>query len=321
MTTGPTTAALGLQRPPHAMSRILVPAGVFAPRRPPPFTLFDAIGDPTAVDRGWLEDCPGETVSIAPPDVPAFRDYLRRYLVDILATEDVPLVDRAWAAHRALLHELAFLLAAGAGGRAAGLMDACRGLVGFLRGHFEPDALFRSLRVDAPHTPVVHGVETAIGTVAVAVADDRLDGAALVALACAAAVADTGMLDLSRDLRLGRERPTPMEWKAIQRHPDLSQRRMRIYGIVAPEALRAVGHHHERWDGQGYPGRIAGTAIPLEARYLAIADTYSALTVARRGMPRLSRGDALRRMAAARGQFDPALLRILVRLLSTAHAA
>lgn len=50
-------------------------------------------------------------------------------------------------------------------------MSACRELAGFLAANFQPDALFRSLRVDAPHTPVVHGVETAIGAVAVALAD------------------------------------------------------------------------------------------------------------------------------------------------------
>lgn len=49
---------------------------------------------------------------------------------------------------------------------------------------------------------------------------------------------------------------------------------------------------------------------------MAIADTYSALTVPRRGMQRMSRGDALREMARSSGQFDPALLRILVRLLT-----
>jgi len=301
---------------PRPLARLAVPAGVFAPGRPPSFTIYDAIGDPTEVDRAWLEDCAGESVGIAPQDVPLFRVYLFRHLDAILAAEAVPLTDRSWAAHRAVLHELAYLFAAGSNGRAAPLMDACRGLARFLRGNFEPDALFRSLRVDAPHTPVVHGVETAIGAVAVALGDGQRDVGMLATIACAAAVADSGMLDLPRSLREGRDSATPMEWKAIQRHPDLSQRRMRLYGIVAPEAQRAVAHHHERWDGQGYAGRLRGAAIPIEARYLAIADAYSALTVARRGKPRLSRGDALREMARSSGQFDPSLLRILVRLLS-----
>ena len=115
------------------------------------------------------------------------------------------------------------------------------------------------------------------------------------------------MLDLPRDVRDGHRDLTPMEWQAIRRHPDLSQRRMQAWGIVSPQAQRAVRHHHERWDGAGYPGHLVGLAIPVEARYVAIADAYSALTVAKRGMPRLSRGDALREMARSEGQFDPGL--------------
>ena len=93
---------------------------------------------------------------------------------------------------------------------------------------------------------------------------------------------------------------------------------MQAWGLVAPEAVRAVRHHHERWDGTGYPARLAGEAIPIEARYLAIADTYSTLTVARRGMPRLSRREALREMAQSTGQFDPRVLRALIQLLAAA---
>jgi hypothetical protein len=295
--------------------RFVVPAGLFAPRRRPPFALFDAIDDRVEVDARWLDDCAGETVSFARHDAPAFRAYLRTHLHDILATDAVPLPDRAWAAHRALLHELAFLVAAGGSGRANGLVDACRGLASFLVAHFEPDVLFRSLRVDAPHTPVVHGVETAIGAVALALGDGQHSVPALTLIACAGAVADLGLLDLPREVR-DRAKLSPMEWQAIRRHPDLSQRRARAMGLGAAEVQRAIGHHHERWDGTGYPSRLAGDAIPVEARYVAIADAYAALTVARRGMPRHSRREALREMAQAPGQFDPRVLRSLIQLLA-----
>jgi len=306
------------ERPAH---RLAVPAGLFAPHRRPAFALYDAIEDRVAVDARWLDDCAGETVSFAVHDATAFRTYLRSNLHDILATEAVPLPDRAWAAHRALLHELAYLLAQPSGGRANALVDACRGLAGFIAAHFQPDALFRSLRVDAPHTPVVHGAEAAIGAVSLAVAHGQRAIPTLTMIAVAAAVADAGLLDLPREVREKTSPLSPMEWKMIQRHPELSQRRMQALGLVAPTLQRAVGHHHERWNGAGYPARLTGEAIPLEARYVAIADTYSTLTVARRGRPRLSRGDALREMAGSPGQFDPALLRILVHLLTTASAA
>ncbi|MFA7248899.1 MAG: HD domain-containing phosphohydrolase [Dehalococcoidia bacterium] len=297
-----------------------VPAGVFAPHRRPPFVLYDAIGDPTAIDRAWLEDCEGEAVTIAPRDAPAFHAYLRLHLPDILATEAVPLADRAWAVHRALLLEVASMLAQGNRGRADHLVPACRALAGFLRAHFEPDALLRSLRMDAPHTPVVHAVETAIGTVAVALAHGQRAVDALALLGTAAAFADAGLLELPRALRMRHGPLTPVERAAIEHHPERSLRRMQAAGVVSPEAQRAVLYHHERWDGRGYPARLTGGTIPLEARYIAIADTYSALTVSRRGMPRLDRRDALREMASSTGQFDPGLLRILVCLLGNGMA-
>ena len=306
------TSEPGAHQPP---TRISVPAGLFAPTRRPAFEILDAVGAPVEIDATWLDHCEGEEVRLAMADAGAMRDYLRQHLPDIVATEAVPLTDRAWAVHRALLHEIA-LLFDHPGSRGNALQDACRILGAFMHAHFHPDALFRGLRVEGPERPAVHGVETAIGAVAIALADGQHNVPALASIACAGAMADAGILDLPAELRDRDNALTPIERRATYRHPELSLRRMQGHGIVAPEAVRAVRDHHERWDGRGYPARVAGAAIPIEARYVAIADTYSALTVARRGLPRLSRGDALREMAGSTGQFDPSLLRNLVLLLS-----
>ena len=310
--------------PPQLALGIAVPASIFAPERRPTFMLLDEIGDPAHVDRTWMEECAGETVYLAPDDATAFRDYLRLYLRDIMTTDEVPLMDRAWAVQLALAHEVAFLYAGGGPRpRPNTLTTICRELATFLLTLRSPDALFQGVRGHSAYTPAIHGVETAIGATAIAIANGQRVRDQLAILAASAAFADIGMLDLPREIH---DRPgslTPAEWKAIQWHPDLSLRRMRALGITLPAAQRGVLHHHERWDGDGYPDRLAGEAIPIEARYIAIADTYSALTVAQRGRERLSRGDALREMARSTGQFDPHLLRILVHLLSgrTAEAA
>jgi putative nucleotidyltransferase with HDIG domain len=70
------------------------------------------------------------------------------------------------------------------------------------------------------------------------------------------------------------------EWELMRRHPLIGAQ------IVAPFEFLAVGaqairHHHERWDGSGYPDGLAGDAIPLSARIIAVADVYDALTSAR----------------------------------------
>jgi HD-GYP domain-containing protein (c-di-GMP phosphodiesterase class II) len=73
-----------------------------------------------------------------------------------------------------------------------------------------------------------------------------------------------------------------------------------------PMALNIVRWHHERYDGSGVPDRLAGDAIPIEARIAAVADTFDAMTSVRPyrpGVPLPSTLDELRRCSGA--QFDP----------------
>lgn len=74
-------------------------------------------------------------------------------------------------------------------------------------------------------------------------------------------------------------------------------------------AARAVEHHHERWDGQGYPDGLAGEAIPLAARVFAVADAVDALTTDRPYRPASSFAHARQEVLRGSGtQFDPAVV-------------
>jgi HD-GYP domain-containing protein (c-di-GMP phosphodiesterase class II) len=90
--------------------------------------------------------------------------------------------------------------------------------------------------------------------------------------------------------------------------------------VAALRPLRqAIRHHHERWDGRGYPDGLAGEAIPLFARIIAVADTYDALTSPRPYRPALDRETALNELRRVRGeQLDPrcvdAFLRAIERM-------
>jgi response regulator RpfG family c-di-GMP phosphodiesterase/serine/threonine protein kinase len=80
-------------------------------------------------------------------------------------------------------------------------------------------------------------------------------------------------------------------------------------------AVDIARHHHERWDGAGYPDRLAGSDIPLAARIVAVADVYDALRSRRVYKPALSHTTALRMMTEEfTGHFDPALLQTLQRV-------
>jgi HD-GYP domain-containing protein (c-di-GMP phosphodiesterase class II) len=78
-----------------------------------------------------------------------------------------------------------------------------------------------------------------------------------------------------------------------------------------------VRHHHERFDGTGYPDGLKGEAIPLEARILAVADTYDAMATDRPYRKRLSLDEIRREFARCAGsQHDPRIVEALLRFLA-----
>jgi hypothetical protein len=117
---------------------------------------------------------------------------------------------------------------------------------------------------------------------------------------------DVGKVALERSIL---HKPGPLtddEWAQVRDHPALSAH---IIGAVARFGIYVPGarHHHERYDGRGYPDGLAGEAIPFDARILAVADSYDAMTSDRSYRPALSHDEAIRRLQADAGtQFDPA---------------
>ncbi len=78
-------------------------------------------------------------------------------------------------------------------------------------------------------------------------------------------------------------------------------------------AIDIVRHHHERWEGTGYPDGLAGSAIPLSARMVTLGDAYDALRSRRVYKPALSHSAVMQLMTESQGQFDPALLEVFQR--------
>jgi putative nucleotidyltransferase with HDIG domain len=82
------------------------------------------------------------------------------------------------------------------------------------------------------------------------------------------------------DERLLRK-PGPLsadEWSAVRCHPEVGERLAREALALPEKTVVAIRHHHERFDGQGYPDGLAGHEIPLAARIVAVADAYDAMT-------------------------------------------
>lgn len=98
---------------------------------------------------------------------------------------------------------------------------------------------------------------------------------------------------------------TEEEFAEIVRHPETAVRILEPIPFFRP-LLPAILHHHERFDGKGYPARIAGRTIPIASRIMAIADTFDAMTSTRAYRKALPVADAINEIRRCSGtQFDP----------------
>jgi putative nucleotidyltransferase with HDIG domain len=101
---------------------------------------------------------------------------------------------------------------------------------------------------------------------------------------------------------------TPEEYALVERHPVIGAEILRDVDFLS-EAIVVVRHHHERWDGCGYPDGLGGEEIPLAARVFAVADALDALTTDRPYRPAVGWTEARQEIRTFAGtQFDPAVV-------------
>ena len=106
--------------------------------------------------------------------------------------------------------------------------------------------------------------------------DDELD-----LLNWAALIHDVGKLEVPTEILSSPDTPTEEEWKLLRDHPARGEELVRSLEGWLGEWTRAVGEHHERWDGTGYPNGLGHEQIALAARIVAVADVFDVITSAR----------------------------------------
>jgi HD-GYP domain-containing protein (c-di-GMP phosphodiesterase class II) len=125
------------------------------------------------------------------------------------------------------------------------------------------------------------------------------------ALRAAGYLHDVGKIGVPDKVLAKPGRLTEVEMGIMRRHPALGREILGRVTTLRP-ALPAIEHHHERWDGRGYPAGLAGEAIPYLARIVSVVDAYEAITSER--AYQAARTDAEARRILARGagaQWDP----------------
>jgi HD-GYP domain-containing protein (c-di-GMP phosphodiesterase class II) len=128
---------------------------------------------------------------------------------------------------------------------------------------------------------------------------------------------DVGKIGVPDSILLKPASLTDPEWAIMRSHPVIGERMLKPIDFLAT-ALPIVRHHHERWDGGGYPDGLAGKKIPLGARIVAVCDAFDAMISDRpyrKGLPITSAIEEILRCTGA--QFDPACARLLTDLVLT----
>jgi putative nucleotidyltransferase with HDIG domain len=157
-----------------------------------------------------------------------------------------------------------------------------------------PETYYHSVRVSRLSRAVGH----ALG----------FDDARLKQLCYAAVLHDVGKILVPEAVLNRPRKPTPTELFILHKHPSFGALLASYFNLPAELRIRTQ-HHHERWDGRGYPHKLGGEDIPLMARIVQVADTYDAMVSDRPYRKALAHEEAARELRRCEGkQFDPRVI-------------
>ena len=158
-----------------------------------------------------------------------------------------------------------------------------------------------------------------VAAVAVAMGRRMLLGAGRLETLCRAALLhDLGKCLVPRALLVKPGALSAAERRVVEGHAGVGSLLLVQEGLLSEASI--VRHHHERWDGAGYPDRLRGREIPLESRIILVADTFDAMTSDRPYRVALSREVALEEIRRAAGsQLDPDCVAVALDVLRAAR--
>ena len=166
------------------------------------------------------------------------------------------------------------------------------------------------------HSEGVVGLALAVGDAL------GLDAEARRNLEFGAMLHDVGKIVVPKEIINKPGKLDPDEWEIIKTHPEAGERMLNRVGGFMVEVGKIVRHHHERWDGGGYPDGLVGEHSPLESRIIVCCDSWSAMRTDRAYRRAMSYDDALEQMVQNSGtQFDPAVVKAMLRVVAASEGA
>ena len=168
-----------------------------------------------------------------------------------------------------------------------------------------------------------HGISThsyEVSDLATAIAKEmKLDQQIIMAVSTAGLLHDIGKIAVPDVILKKAGSLSPNEWNLIKQHPELGAKILEVSPFLRG-LMPAVHYHHERWNGTGYPEHLTGENIPLEARIIAVAESYQAIITYRPYQAGRSPSKALSELQRCAGiQFDPAVVQAALSVLTRQH--
>jgi len=159
------------------------------------------------------------------------------------------------------------------------------------------------------HSPYFSRLVTAIGH------QMRLDEKQIESLKYASLLHDTGKADIPIEILTKTTKLTAKEYNIIKTHPEKGVQILRPFQILKP-VIPIIMHHHEKFDGTGYPSRLKKGQIPLGARVMAVADAFEAMVYGRPYRERMDTHAAVREIKKKSGkQFDPKVVEAFLKVV------
>jgi HD-GYP domain-containing protein (c-di-GMP phosphodiesterase class II) len=158
------------------------------------------------------------------------------------------------------------------------------------------------------HSPYFPRLVTAIAN------QMHLDAKQTECLKYASLLHDAGKVDIPPEILTKTTKLTPREYGIIKRHPVSGAQILRPLQILKP-AIPIIMHHHEKYDGTGYPSKLKKEQIPQGARIMAVADAFEAMVYGRPYRERMDIGLAIKEIKKKSGtQFDPKIVEAFLKI-------
>ena len=177
-------------------------------------------------------------------------------------------------------------------------------------------AVYSLVSVVEARDPYIYGHSRRVNTYGVALAEAiELSPDEVSKVSTAALLHDIGKIGIPDKVLNKKGGLNEEDWRVVKAHPRLGANIISNIPNLVP-CVSIILHHHERWDGGGYPEGLKGEEIPIEARILTIADSFEAMTSARPYRPALSLEQVVKELRQGAGhQFDPQLVEVFIGII------